>query len=126
MCRKPVRRHKFLPQYLARMHWRRLAVWIAKNRHGSFLSVIVDDFDVVRLRIQPDKADPVLIVDPNAVLTLSASLQCFKMISGRLPQILQFPRIVENLKFAPRGDRDRTVATAFTIQEQPFGLFVLE
>src|SRR5665213_1824771 len=126
MCRKPVRRHKFLPQYLARMHWRRLAVWIAKNRHGSFLSVIVDDFDVVRLRIQPDKANPVLIVDPNAVLSLSASLQCFKMISGRLPQILEFARIVENLKFSPRDNQDRSIAPALAIQEQPLGLFVLE
>jgi hypothetical protein len=89
-----------------------------------FLLVIVNDLDVVRLRIQPDKTNSILIVDPNAVLSLSTPLQRFKMISGGLAQIFQFARIVENLKFPPRNDQDRSVAPAFTIKKQSLGLFV--
>jgi hypothetical protein len=33
--------------------------------------MVVHDFDVVRLVLGPDEANPVLVVDPNAVLALA-------------------------------------------------------
>jgi hypothetical protein len=33
--------------------------------------MVVNDFDFIRLVIDPDKAHPVLIVDPNAMLAIA-------------------------------------------------------
>jgi hypothetical protein len=35
--------------------------------------VIVDHFNVDRTRIRPTKTDPILVVDPDAVLTVTIS-----------------------------------------------------
>jgi len=46
------------------------------------------------------KTNPILIVDTNAVLPLSISMKCFKMISGRDFQILQTSCITNQDQFS--------------------------
>jgi hypothetical protein len=33
--------------------------------------MVIDDFDLIRLVVDPDEAYPVLIIDPNAMLALT-------------------------------------------------------
>src|SRR5260221_354180 len=54
----------------------------------SPVSMIIDHFDIVGVSLSPLEADPVLIVDPDAVLALAVAGQLFKMMS-RNPQIGQ-------------------------------------
>jgi hypothetical protein len=57
--------------------------------------VVINDFHIFCARICPKKADTPLIVDPNAVLTGTITLECFKVIAGWHPQIIK-----------PTGDLD--------------------
>jgi len=50
----------------------------------------------------PGKADSVLIVDPDAVLSLAVSPQAFQPIAGRDEKIRQGARAVEGKQAPPR------------------------
>jgi hypothetical protein len=43
--------------------------------------VVVDNLDLVRVTIAPNKADAVLIIDPNTVLPLAISSEFFETIA---------------------------------------------
>jgi hypothetical protein len=45
-------------------------------------SVVVNDFNVTRIAVGPAETDPVLVIDPDAVLTESITLQHLQPISG--------------------------------------------
>lgn len=51
--------------------------------------VIVDDFNIPRIVIDPSKADAPLVIYPNAHLTDSASLKDLQSISRWISQVLQ-------------------------------------
>jgi hypothetical protein len=67
--------------------------------------VIIDDLNIDRARrtIRPFETNAPLIVDANAVLPLSAALQCLKAISGKERKILErAPRFkLIELEFGP-------------------------
>jgi hypothetical protein len=44
--------------------------------------VVIDDFHVVGITLDPSEADAPLIVDPNAVLTLAATLEGAIRLAG--------------------------------------------
>jgi len=54
-------------------------------------SVIVHYFNFMRLAVPPDEADPPPIVDPNAVLSSSISLERFEMVARWNAKILHPP-----------------------------------
>jgi len=43
-------------------------------------SVVVDDLNVARIRIDPPETDPPLVIDPNAVLSSSVTGESFQTI----------------------------------------------
>jgi hypothetical protein len=43
--------------------------------------VVVDDLDLLRARLGPDEADPPLVVDADAVLTGTISLERFQPVA---------------------------------------------
>jgi hypothetical protein len=51
-------------------------------------SVVIDDLDITRTVVGPDKTQPPLRVDTDAVLPASITVQRFEPISGRAPQEL--------------------------------------
>src|SRR5688572_30349642 len=51
--------------------------------------MIIDDLDVQCALASPAKADPVLIVDPDAVLARAISLELLKPAAGQACQIIQ-------------------------------------
>jgi hypothetical protein len=65
--------------------------------------MIINDFDVVGSIGLPDKADPPLVVDANAVLAFPVSRERFKAITWRHPQILNILRGVPHAQLATRN-----------------------
>ena len=57
--------------------------------HRSKYSVIINNLHVAELIAFTHEADAVLIVDPNAVLSLSIAAQRFKTVPRRYSQIIQ-------------------------------------
>src|SRR5258708_5889836 len=49
---------------------------------GAILSVVFRDFDVMGSFLFPGKADPVLIIEAQAVLALAISAQRFEVVAG--------------------------------------------
>jgi hypothetical protein len=51
--------------------------------------VIVDNLDIVSIAVVPTKTEPPLIIDANAVLTLSIGGQWLQPVPGRACQVSQ-------------------------------------
>jgi hypothetical protein len=68
----------------------------------SLTSVVVDYFNVDRTGLCPSEADPILIVDPDAVLTLAVSTEYLETVAGRHSQVVQDLGLVKGIEF-PRG-----------------------
>lgn len=62
--------------------------------------MIVDYFNVDRTRIRPTETDPILVVDPDAVLTMTISPKRFKPVPGRYPQVVEYLGLVERVEFS--------------------------
>jgi hypothetical protein len=58
--------------------------------------MIIDDLDLFRRALAPDKADSPLIVDPDATLTFPVAAQSLKPISRNCRQILQIFGVVQH------------------------------
>ena len=63
--------------------------------------MVINDFDAFCTRISPTKADTPLIVDADAVLTGTITLECFKVIAWRHPQIIKPTSNFDLPKFTP-------------------------
>jgi hypothetical protein len=62
--------------------------------------MIITDLYVIEPIFVAIKADPVLQVDPDAVLSSSVSLQFFQMIRRRDPQIVESLCVIDHDQFA--------------------------
>ena len=63
--------------------------------------MVINDFHIFRTYIRPTKADTPLIVDTNTVLTGTITLECFKVIAGRHPQIIKSTSDLDLSKLTP-------------------------
>lgn len=64
-------------------------------------SVIVNDFDVALFAVRPPETDPVLVIDPDAVLTESIALQHLQSITRRRPENVERSRRVQLGELTP-------------------------
>jgi hypothetical protein len=74
--------------------------------------VIVHDLNFVSIPLAPNEAKTPLVVNPNAILSLSVAMQYFQAISGRCCQIAQFRGAVQLPELAPRNALDSLKAAA--------------
>jgi hypothetical protein len=51
--------------------------------------MVVDDFHVAGVALQPQEADAILIIDPDAVMALALAVQRLQPVSGRHAQIIE-------------------------------------
>jgi hypothetical protein len=65
--------------------------------------MVVDDRHVGWASLGPSEADSELVVDPNAVLSLSVSSERLQAISGGDPQVSQHVGLVQLVQ-TPSGD----------------------
>src|SRR5262245_6072583 len=87
------------------------------------LSVVVRDFNVEGVSASPYEADPPLIVDPDAVLTLSISPQGLEPVSGRHPEVRERSCPVEEQELSSRralkGSKPRDVLILKELRGRP-------
>ena len=76
--------------------------WVISHFSSPFL-VIVDNFHVMGIRIFPKKADAIFVVNPNAPLSFSGTLQGFQTVPRRNPKILEQACPMENSQFSFRN-----------------------
>jgi hypothetical protein len=74
--------------------------------------MVVQDFDVFRLVLRPDKADSVLLVDPNAVLAVAIPRESLKAVAGWDPKIIEAVGGIELVQLSPGNGPDSLWATA--------------
>lgn len=60
--------------------------------------MIVDDLDVEGMTVTPPETDPPLLVDPDAVLTLTIAFQGLELIRARNRKVFQVSRRVQLLQ----------------------------
>ena len=72
--------------------------------------MIINDSHILRTGLRPDEADPVLVVDPNAVLPLPLTLQRFEVIPRRHGKLFQPDYTTQLVQPAsgtlPKGERE--------------------
>src|ERR1017187_9265029 len=85
------------------------------------LSVVFGDFDVMGAILLPSKADSVLIVDPDAVLSDAIPLECFETVARRDQEIRQGTRVIQCEQAPPCGRSDVRKFPDGPSVEQPLG-----
>jgi len=81
--------------------------------------MIVDDFDLDWLVIDPGEAHPVLIVDPNAVLAIPITGQSLQTVAWWNPEIFETLSGVELVELASRHSPESLRATAASVFRVP-------
>jgi hypothetical protein len=70
--------------------------------------------DLISIALAPLKADPILIVDPNAILTFPAASQRLEPISRQYAKVFEFRSGVQHSQFLKSlpGARLKTLASS--------------
>jgi hypothetical protein len=84
--------------------------------------VVVNDLYVGCVVAGPSKAQPPLVVDPDAVLTRTFALQRLKPVSGQSPQEFKAGRSIQHGKLAPSRRLDPAPAPHRPTFEQGLGI----
>jgi len=77
--------------------------------------MVIHNSHVVCVLALPTEAEPVLVVDSNAVLSCPVAFEGFQAVSRRQLQVAQFPRTVQLREFSERhtfDPRRQTVISA--------------
>jgi hypothetical protein len=85
--------------------------------------MIVDDLNLVCVPLAPNKTEPPLVVDPDAVLSSSIAVQGFQTIPRRSNQVSQFRSAVQLPKLPARDMLDglKTPAWLSAVKSPGFG-----
>jgi hypothetical protein len=77
--------------------------------------VIINDFDAICVTLLPFETDPPLIIDPNAVLPLTISMQPLQLVSGRTAKVIErFCRIQQQ-----KSSQGHTMYSAGNLPREP-------
>ncbi len=74
------------------------AAWGARS---GTQSVVIDDLHVEGIALVPDKTDPPLVINANAVLTGTLPVKRFEAVGRRDAEVIQDSGIIEHTQFAP-------------------------
>jgi len=85
--------------------------------------MIVNDLDLVRITISPPKADPPLVVDPNAMLSRAIAFELLEPVPWRHAEIVEHLGGVHGDQFAEhRAQKLGGIAPNALTLEQGFGM----
>lgn len=88
--------------------------------------VIINDFNVVGIAIMPAKTDAPLIIDADAVLSLSVTREYFQTIARRDSQFTNLRNLIQMIKLAKSNTCDGCPSPALLFPEQVGGLVAFE
>jgi len=83
--------------------------------------VIIHYLDIVCVPFAPEEADTPLVIDPDAVLSLSVAMQGFQAISRRRHQVTQFRGAVQLPKLPAGIPLDRLKSPTQLPTVKPLG-----
>ena len=63
--------------------------------------MVIDDLHVEGIALVPDKADPTLVINADAVLADTMSVKRFEAVGRRDAEVIQGSGIIEHTHFAP-------------------------
>jgi hypothetical protein len=86
--------------------------------------MIVHDFDVIGVPVPPIKADSPLVVNTDAVPTLSVSLQPFQLVSRKSRKRPEILSRIKHVQFAESLTLDSLEPAHRFTTEEPLGLGV--
>jgi hypothetical protein len=90
-------------------------------------SVIVDDFNVVRIRAFPSEAHPPLVIDSTTVLPLSIAAKFLQPIARRTPQLVERFRSVDGNQLTEHNASELSREPPRRLScKQPFGVAIAE
>jgi len=84
--------------------------------------MIIRNLNIKRIGPSPAKADPPLIVNADAVLSLSFSLEGLQVVSGRGGKVAQFHGAVQLSQFPPSRPLERDKARHALAQVESLGI----
>jgi hypothetical protein len=84
--------------------------------------MVIDDFNVMHIPLNPFEAYPPLIVDADAVLTGAVTLERFQAISRRNPQIFEPGSAGQKFELSPRHALDGAKLTNAGVMRQSLGV----
>jgi len=64
-------------------------------------SVVIHNLHIKGIALLPDKTDPPLVIDADAVLARPVTLQSFQSVGGWYAQIIQVPGVVQHAQLTP-------------------------
>src|ERR1035437_5108537 len=86
------------------------------------LLMIIDDLDVLRRALPPEKADSPSIVNPNTILPLPVANERLKPVSRNHRHVLQLPGVVQHPKLPPCHRSNVGESAAVLALKKLFGL----
>jgi hypothetical protein len=84
--------------------------------------VVIDDLDIHRTFVSPDKTYPPLLVDPDAVLAMTIAAQSFEHVPWRRPQVSKFNCCIQHSQFTFSHYRNVDEARDTLTFEQVLGI----
>ena len=84
--------------------------------------MVIHNLNIVRIAVAPHKADAPLIVDANAVLSLSIALERFQVITRRRRQVAQLCCDIQLSKFSLRHPLETPKPSDALSRIEPFRL----
>jgi hypothetical protein len=88
--------------------------------------VVVHYLDLLRPAVVPGEADPILVIDPDAVLALPIAAEGLKVIARERAEVLESLRRVELSELALRDTSNGLEATSRSPPKQGLGVSVPE
>ena len=88
--------------------------------------MIIDNLDLNRIGLNPEEADPPLVVDPNAVLPQPIAAKFFQTIPSNHPQIGKGSRGVNLVQLSLCYRSDALELSAELTPKDPFALPIPE
>jgi hypothetical protein len=88
--------------------------------------MIIDDLDVFRRAFAPDEAESLLIVDPDAMLTLPVTAQSLKPVSWNCRHVLQPLGVLQHPKLPPCYRSNVAESAALLAVKKLLGLLAAE
>jgi hypothetical protein len=82
--------------------------------------MVINYLDVRRVSLVPSKTDSILVVDSNAMLSDTRSLQSFQIVTPRSRKISQLARRVQRFQLSPRRTFDMSQRWYILLFEKSF------
>jgi hypothetical protein len=88
--------------------------------------VVIHDFYIVRIAVNPSETDAPLVIDTDTVLTFTVAAQSFKPVAWWCKQVLKRLGRVNVIQLAPRRSLERLETPDKPVVKKRFSILVMK